>query len=40
MSDIVTTWFAIRFNPQDLTVNTGDYTFVTYVCRTPGYLRA
>ncbi|ELR12774.1 uncharacterized protein ACA1_093090 [Acanthamoeba castellanii str. Neff] len=29
MSDIVTTWFAIRFNPQDLTVNTGDYTFVT-----------
>jgi hypothetical protein len=27
MADIVTRWFAIRFNPEDFTVNTGDYTF-------------
>ena len=39
MSDIETTWFAIRFNPQDLTVNTGDYTFVTYACRAPAFAR-
>lgn len=27
MTDIVTRWFAIRFNPETFVVNTGDYTF-------------
>jgi hypothetical protein len=31
MSDIVTTWFAVRFDPANFTVNTGDYTFVKYM---------
>lgn len=30
-TDIVTRWFAIRFNPDDFMVHTGDYTFAVYV---------
>jgi hypothetical protein len=31
MTDIVTRWFAIRFNPETFVVNTGDYTFAKYI---------